>query len=67
MGEGACLLSLIKIRDDPFRSSGPRGGGDQSSHVSDSNGFRVVGFVVPKKRIWSASGPREKVFNGGSK
>lgn len=24
-GRGACLLSLIKIRDDPFRSSGPRG------------------------------------------
>lgn len=24
-GRGACLLSLIKIRDDPFRSSGPGG------------------------------------------
>lgn len=24
-GRGACLLSLIKIWDDPFRSSGPRG------------------------------------------
>lgn len=46
---------------------GGGGGGDQSSHVSDSNGFRVAGFVVPKKRIWPASGPREKVFNGGSK
>lgn len=62
-GRGACLLSLIKIWDDPFRSSGPRG--DQSSHVSDSIGFCVAGFMVPKKRIWPASGPRGKVFNGG--
>lgn len=62
---GACLLSLINIRDDLF--SQLWAGGDRSSHISDSTGVCEVRFVVPKKRIWPASGPREKVFNRGSK
>jgi hypothetical protein len=64
-GRGACLLSLINIRDDPFRSSRPEG--TNLPHVSDSTGVCETRFVVLKKRIWPTSGPRGKVFNRGSK